>query len=52
MHTYSHEDLATLGSNYEDAQCTLCWDVSGAALLRPSEIKNYTYGNRQSDLDI
>ena len=26
--------------------------ISGAALLRPSQIKNYTYGNWQSDLDI
>jgi len=39
-------------NNYEDDQCTPCWDVSGAALLRPSQIKNYTFGNWQSDLNI
>ena len=52
MRTPSHEDVATLVNNYEDDQCTPCWDVSGAALLRPSQIKNYTFGNWKSDLDI
>jgi hypothetical protein len=52
MRTHSHEDFATLVNNYEDDQCTPCWDVSGAALLRPSQIKNYTFGNWKSDLDI
>ena len=35
-----------------DADCTPCYDVSGFALLRPSQIKRYTYGNWQCDLDI
>ena len=33
-------------------KCTPCWDVSREALLRPSQIRHYTYGNSQSDLDI
>ncbi len=52
MRTHTHEDFATLADNYANDQCTPCWDVSGAALLRPSQIKNYTYGTWLSDLDI
>ncbi len=52
LHTHSHEDFATLVNKYEDDQCTPCWDASGAALPRPSQIKNYALGNLQSDLDI
>ena len=52
MRTHSQEDFATLVSQNENAQCTPCWYISKAALLRSSHIKNYTYSNWQSDLDI
>ncbi len=52
MRTHSHEDFATLVNTYEDDQCTSCWDVSEAALLRPSQIQKYAFGNWQSNLDI
>ena len=44
--------FAALFDTYKDDNCTPCWDVSKAALLRPSQIKHYTYGNWHSDLDI
>ena len=52
LYTHTHEGFASLSDLYKDATCTPYWDVSGAALLRPSKIKHYTYGNWQSDLDV
>ncbi len=36
LHTHTHEGFASLSDLYMDATCTPRWDVSGAALLRPS----------------
>ena len=52
LHTHSHEGFAALFDSYNDGNCTPCWDVSRAALLRPSQILHYTYGNWQSELDV
>jgi hypothetical protein len=52
LRTHTHEEFATLADRYTDDQCTPCWDVSREALLRPSHIRHYAYGNWQSDLDI
>ncbi len=52
LYTHTHKGFASLSDLYKDATCTPCRNVSSAALLRPSQIKHYTYGSWQSDLDI
>ena len=52
LQTHMHEGFAALFDYYADDTCTPWCCVSGAALLRPSQIKHYTYGNWQSDLDV
>ncbi len=44
LHTHSHEEFANNVEPLSDATCTPCYDVSGLALLRPSQIKRYIYG--------
>jgi hypothetical protein len=52
LHTHTHEGFTALLESYTNESCTPCWDVSGAALIRPSQIKHYTYRNWQRDLDV
>ncbi len=52
LNTLTKEEFASLVDSLRDDECTPCFDVSGFALLRPSQIQRYTYGNWQCDLDI
>ncbi len=52
LNTLTREEFATLVDSLTDDECTPCFDVSRFALLRPSQIKRYTCGNWQCDLDI
>lgn len=49
---HTHDDLVVLAARYDDESCPPCMDVSGVALLRPSLIQHYTYGERQCTLEV
>jgi len=52
QNTHTHEEFASLIALYEDHSCTPCEDASSAALIRPSQIKQYVYGGWQGTLEI
>jgi len=47
-----HEELATLATLQKDNTCPPCRDVSGVALLRPSQIQHDVYEEWQGTLEI
>ena len=49
---HTHEEFAALATLQKDHACTPCIDVSGVALLRPSHIHHYVYGEWQGTLEI
>jgi hypothetical protein len=42
--SHTHEEFATLATLQSDHVCPPCRDVSGTALIRPSHIHHYVYG--------
>ncbi len=40
VYTHTHEEFANLVESLSDDTCTPCYDVSGLARLRPSQIKH------------
>jgi hypothetical protein len=52
LHTHTHEEFATLVTLHKDHTCPPCRDVSGVALLRPSQIQHYVYGEWQGTMEI
>jgi len=50
--THTHEEFATLASLQKDHTRPPCRYVSGLALLRPSQIHHYIYGEWQGILEI
>ena len=50
--THTHEEFATLATLQKDNTCPPCKDLSGVALLRPSHIHHYVYGEWQGTLQI
>jgi hypothetical protein len=42
--THTHEEFVTLAVLQKDHTCPPCPDVSGVALVRPSQIHHYVYG--------
>jgi len=50
--THTHEDFAALATLHTYHTCPPCRDMSGVALLRPSQIQHYVYGGWQGTLEI
>ena len=50
--TQTHEKFATLATLQSDGDCPPCMDVSGKALLLPSQIHQYVYGEWQGSLEV
>jgi len=52
MLTHTHEEFAALAILQKDHTCPSCRDVPEVALLRPSQIHHYVYGDWQGTLKI
>jgi hypothetical protein len=52
LHTHTHEEGASLALFNKDHICPPCMDVSGAALICPSQIHHYIVGEWQGTLEI
>jgi len=52
LHTHTHEEFAALALLHKDNFCPSCLDVSGAALIRPSQIHHYVFGEWQDTLEV
>ena len=50
--THTHEEFATLATLQKDHACPPCRNVSGVALLHPSKIHHYVYGEWQGSLEV
>jgi len=50
--THTHEEFDKLAILQKYDTCPPCADVSGVALLRPSQIYHYVYGEWQGTLEI
>ncbi len=50
--THTHEEFATLALLQMEDTCPPCRDVSRDALLRPSQIHHYFFGEWQGTLEI
>ncbi len=50
--THTYEEFATLATLQKDHTCPSYRDVSGVALLHPSQIQHYVYGEWQGTLEI
>jgi hypothetical protein len=50
--THTHEEFATLATIEKDHTCPPCRDALGVALLRPSQIHHYVYGEWRGTLEI
>jgi hypothetical protein len=52
LHTHTHEEFASIALLQKDHTRPPCMDVSGAALIRPSQIHHYFFGKLQGTLEI
>ena len=52
LHTHTHEEFVALAFLHKDHSCPPCLNVSGAALIRPSQIHHYVFGSWQDTLDV
>ena len=50
LQTHTHEDFASLALLHKDHTCLPYMDVSGVALLRPSQMHHCVYGEWQGTL--
>ncbi len=44
LRTHTHEEFAALALVQEDYSCPPALDISGVALIRPSQIHRYVFG--------
>jgi len=49
---HTHDEFDSLAALQKNHTCPPCEDVSGVALLRPSQIQHYVYGGCQGTLEI
>ena len=52
LQTHTHKKFASLALLQKDHTCPPRVDVSGVALIRPSQIHHYVYGEWQGTLEI
>ena len=52
LQTHTHKKFASLALLQKDHTCPLCMDVLGVALIRPSQVHHYVYGEWQGTLKI
>jgi hypothetical protein len=52
LHTHTHEEFATLALLHKDHFSPPCMDVSGVALIRPSQIQHYVFGEWQGTMEV
>ena len=52
LRTHTHEEFAALALRQEDHSCPPSMDISGAALIRPSQIHHYVFGEWQYTLEV
>jgi len=52
LQTHTHEEFASLALLHMDRTCPPCMDVLGVALIRPSQIHFYVFGEWQGTLEV
>ncbi len=52
IRTHTHEEFAALALLQEDHSCPPCRDISGAALILPSQIHRYVFGSWKDTLEV